>query len=214
MRRTTRDLLASAARLYPVVVISGRAPDDLVGRLRGLPLAAAVGNQGREGQHSSTKGLTDVRRWLPSLDGVSERFPGVEIEDKGFSIAVHYRRSREKRRARAAILTAAASLPGARIIPGKQVVNVVPTTAPHKGIALERERDRLRCDTAIYVGDDRTDEDVFALDQPGRLLSVRVGRSRSSAATYAIASQRAIDDLLRTLVAYRTSSRTAREAVG
>jgi trehalose-6-phosphatase len=82
-----------------------------------------------------------------------------------------------KKLARAAILEAAASLGDVRIVGGKQVVNLLPKGAPDKGKALERERERLCCDTAIYVGDDETDEDVFALDQPTRLLSIRVERS-------------------------------------
>ena len=69
-----------------------------------------------------------------------------------------------------------------RLVGGKHVVNLLPAGAPHKGLALERARARLGCDTAIYVGDDETDEDVFALDQPGRLLAIRVGRKPSSSA--------------------------------
>jgi trehalose 6-phosphate phosphatase len=90
-----------------------------------------------------------------------------------------------------------------RLIGGTQVVNILPSGAPHKGIAIGRERSRLKCDTAIYVGDDETDEDVFALDQPGQLLSIRVGRSRSSAAAYFIENQREIDELLRVLLRCR-----------
>lgn len=99
-----------------------------------------------------------------------------------------------------------------RIVGGKQVVNILPSRAPHKGIALERERDRLHCDTALYVGDDETDEDVFALDQPGRLLTVRVGSKRTSAATYCVTNQRAVDDLLRALIEYRRAGTRGRQA--
>jgi trehalose 6-phosphate phosphatase len=82
-------------------------------------------------------------------------------------------------------------------------VNIVPADAPHKGMALERERSRLFCDTAIYVGDDETDEDVFALDQPGRLLSIRVGRKEDSRADFYLESQAGIDPLLRLLARLR-----------
>jgi trehalose 6-phosphate phosphatase len=136
----------------------------------------------------------------------------VHIEDKIFSLAVHYRQSREKKKARAAILRAAAALGEVRIIGGKQVVNILPDGAPHKGIALERERERLRCDTAIYVGDDETDEDVFALDQPGRLLTIRVGAKRASAATYYISRQTTIDELLRTLIDLRRKLEQRKQA--
>ena len=54
--------------------------------------------------------------------------------------------------------------------------------APNKGDALLRLRTSDGAHTALYVGDDVTDEDVFRLDQPGRLLTVRIGKSLTSAA--------------------------------
>jgi trehalose 6-phosphate phosphatase len=83
------------------------------------------------------------------------------------------------------------------------VVNLLPPGAPHKGVALERARRQLGCDTALYVGDDETDEDVFGLDQPGQLLGIRVGRREASRASYFVRDQRRVDDLLRALVALR-----------
>ena len=97
----------------------------------------------------------------------------------------------------------AKNLEDIRMIGGIEVVNLVPADAPHKGIALERERARLRCDTAIYVGDDVTDEDVFALDQPGRLLTIRVGRRLTWRADFFIQAQALIDQLLKTLIGLR-----------
>ena len=99
-------------------------------------------------------------------------------------------RARDPRRRRARWATV-------RLIGGKQVVNILPAGAPHKGLALERARARLGCDTAVYVGDDETDEDVFALDRPGRLLGIRVGRKRSSSAASYVRAQAEIDRLLR-----------------
>jgi trehalose 6-phosphate phosphatase len=97
-----------------------------------------------------------------------------------------------------------AELRGIRIVEGKMVVNIVPTGAPNKGTALIALRKRLRCQSAIYVGDDDTDEDVFALASQERLLGIRVGRSRRSRAAYFLTSQAAIDRLLVKLVEART----------
>ena len=68
---------------------------------------------------------------------------------------------------------------------------------------FERERSHFACDTVIYVGDDETDEDVFQLNRPGQLLSIRVGRKRGSTAPYYLRNQAEIDRLLETLVAVR-----------
>ena len=93
------------------------------------------------------------------------------------------------------------------------MVNILPERAPDKGTALLRERHRLRCDTALYVGDDLTDEDVFALHEPGRLLSIRIRPKRSSAADYFLRSQGAIDDLLAALLDLRPADQLGRTAV-
>ena len=200
MRLKTRSLLEALARRCPCVVISGRARADAVRRLRGVEAVEVIGNHGIEPWQTSPRGLLLVRRWRRLLERQLAPFTGVTVEDKVHSLAVHYRRSREKKKARAAILRATVALGDVRLIPGKQVVNLLPTDAPHKGIALERARARFACDTAVYVGDDETDEDVFALDQPGRLLTIRVGQKRQSLASYFLRNQAEIDPLLETLL--------------
>ncbi|MBI4512150.1 MAG: trehalose-phosphatase [Deltaproteobacteria bacterium] len=210
MRKTTRRLLGELARIYPCVVISGRAQADVNRWLQGVGIEDAIGNHGVEPWKATTRMRDDVRTWLPVLHGALAHLKGVTIEDKDFSLAIHYRHSREKKKARRAILEAASRLGDVRIIGGKQVINLVPKGAPHKGMALERERERLGCDTAIYVGDDETDEDVFALDEPGRLLTIRVGAKRGSAASYYIPRQAEVDELLRVLIGTRRKAEQRR----
>jgi trehalose 6-phosphate phosphatase len=188
-------------------VISGRSRPDARRRLPGIRLHEIVGNHGVEPWQGADALVDTVGHWTPILERRLAKLKGVRVENKGFSVSVHYRQSREKKKARAAILEAASALGPMRVIGGKLVVNLLPEGAPHKGMALERERDRLGRDTAIYLGDDETDEDVFGLDQPGRLLTIRVGHKRTSQASYYLKDQFAIDDLLTTLVRLRRSSR-------
>lgn len=203
MRPSTRRLLRRASQLYPCVAISGRARTDALSRLRGVEICRVVGNHGAEPSSGGAAMRRRVRQWLPVLKARLSGRRGVRIEDKGFSVAVHYRQARDRSATRRAILAAARSLDDVRIIGGKLAVNLLVPDAPHKGLALERECAHFACDTAIYVGDDDTDEDVFQLDRPGRLLSIRVGRKRTSAAPYYIRNQAEIDRLLQTLVALR-----------
>ena len=86
---------------------------------------------------------------------------------------------------------------------GKKVVNVVPRGAPDKGLAVKRERIKRRCDKVVYIGDDETDEKVFALGRSGRFLTIRVGAKRSSLARFYIRNQREIDELLKSFVELR-----------
>jgi trehalose 6-phosphate phosphatase len=208
MRPATRRILSRAAALYPTVVISGRAHPDVKKRVAGVGLRAVVGNHGLEPWRATPRIHRRVGQWRPLFESALRDEPGVEIEDKHYSLAIHFRRSRAKKRVRARVAQIAAGLQKARMIPGIEVINIVPSDAPHKGMALERERARLYCDTAIYVGDDETDEDVFALDQPGRLLGIRVGRKKNSRADFYLEAQANIDDLLRVLVRLREDTGT------
>lgn len=222
LRVRTRQRLTALSELYPVVVISGRARSDVQRRLNGVHIQAVVGNHGMEPWSAADAAAAPspamkrharlVKRWRAKLASELADLRGVVIEDKTYSLSVHYRQSRQKRAARAAIMAAVEALSGVRVVGGKLVVNVVPEGAPHKGIALERERDRLRCDTAIYVGDDDTDEDVFALDHPGRLLSIRVGKKASSSAAYCVETQADVDELLKVLIELRKRSRVPHRA--
>ena len=203
LRASTRGLLIEVAARYPTVVISGRSVSDLTGRVGGLGLSGLVGNHGVEPLTATQEIHRRIREWRPLFEAALADERGVDIEDKTYSLAVHYRRSRAKKRVRARVREIAQTIDNVRLIGGIEVMNIVPADAPHKGMALERERSRLRCATAIYVGDDETDEDVFALDQPGRLLGIRVGLKLASRADFYIRSQAEIDAFLKVLIGLR-----------
>jgi trehalose 6-phosphate phosphatase len=204
MRDSTRRLLARVSRLYPCVVISGRARHDARLRLKGVEVCHVIGNHGADASTTTAAMRRRVQRWLVVLKARLSQRQGVVIENKNASLTVHYRRARARKATRQAILTAVRSLDDVRLIGGKLAINLVLPEAPHKGLALERERRHFACDTVIYVGDDETDEDVFQFDQPGWLLSIRVGRKRTSGAPYYLRNQGEIDRLLQALVALRT----------
>ena len=198
MRARTRNLLGRLAALYPCVIVSGRARADVLGKLGGANVARVIGNHGAETEAATRTSRRRVERWKTALERQLGSLPGLWMEDKGISLAVHYRQSPRKAEARRLVLAAARKLPDVRVFGGKQVVNLVPISAPHKGDALAAERDRLGCNWVLYVGDDENDEDAFALD--GNIVSVRVGRKQRSHASYYLRTQSEIDDLIALLV--------------
>jgi trehalose 6-phosphate phosphatase len=203
MRPSTRRLLASVATRYPTVVISGRSRADLIGRITGVPLWEICGNHGIEPWDRSPKYRRLVRQWARQLRDRLAAFEGVIVEDKKYSLAIHYRHARNKREALRAIKSAVRSLKGAHVTGGIKVVNVLPRGAPHKGVALKRARRLLGCDTAIFVGDDETDEHAFASGKPHHLLSIRIGPLGRTHARYRLHRQRDVDPFLRVLVGLR-----------
>jgi trehalose 6-phosphate phosphatase len=189
--------------MYPCVIISGRAQMDVERRLNEIGVCRVVGNHGAEPLLPDAALRRRVRGWLPTLRARLGSCRGVVIEDKHYSVAVHYRNAPRRSLARRHIASVLHSLRDVHNVGGKFAFNLVVPGAPHKGEALQRERRRFSCDTAIYVGDDATDEDAFKADPAGRVLSIRVGRKRASAASYYIRNQAEIDRLLLQLVDLR-----------
>jgi trehalose 6-phosphate phosphatase len=197
----TFHLLMQLTRLYPCAVLSGRSRADLAGRLEGLPFHSLLGNHGAEALDAAPPDRALIEAWSQRLTGTLGSLPGVWVEDKGFSLAVHYRQSPEPSAAHRSILLAAESLPDAHIFGGKSVINICLRSAPHKGNALATERARLHCDWALFVGDDDNDESAFALE--GNVIGVRIGRKQSSAARYFLRRQAETDLLLERLIHLR-----------
>ena len=210
MRPETKSLLRQATRLYPSAVISGRSRADVRHRLSGTGVASVVGNHGADLVRES--GVEErMALWAARLEQELTGMEGVWVENKGLSLAVHYRNSPEKREARRTILKRAEELQGARVTPAKQSLNVLWPAAPNKGAALETQVRQFGCECVIFIGDDDTDEDVFTRDWSGALFGVTVG-GRKSAAEYRLRSQAEIDRLLQMLIDLRDPARAVKRA--
>jgi trehalose 6-phosphate phosphatase len=182
-----RISLAVANRLemlgtrLPVAIVTGRSVDDVRGRLRFAP-HYIVGNHGAEdgidieGAAARVRKLDQIRKVLD--DHCAELGAvGVVIEDKGQSIALHYRLSRQRDLAveliHRLLATPDASL---HVFPGKMVVNIAPLDAPDKALAVHGLLARCGASCALFAGDDVNDEPVFVAAPP-TWLTVRVGHN-------------------------------------
>ncbi len=200
----TAKLLERLAARLPIAVVSGRQVLDVRHRL-GFKPTHIVGNHGAEDEFDGpdTRVVTTLGafrdrmlRMEPDLNRA-----GATIEDKGASIAIHYRMAPNPVAAREAIAALIAELPpGVLTEPGKRVVNVLVDGAPDKGDAMTRLTARYGADAGFYVGDDTNDEPAFeraATDW----VTVRVGpRLDHSHARYYLNEQAEIDDVLRLML--------------
>ncbi len=173
-------LLERLHRFRTVAIVTGRSVAD-ARRMLAFEPAYLVGSHGAEGVpgHAGDVAILApvTRGWVAAMAGSTASWPpapGVLLEDKGCSLAIHYRHAEDRDKARTLIERFALRLlPVPRLLHGKCVVNLVPPGAPHKGDALRAllvDSGRAR---AMYVGDDVTDEDVFRLHLPG-VISVRI----------------------------------------
>jgi trehalose 6-phosphate phosphatase len=201
LRPTTRALLELVAQRYPTLVLTGRARGDVLRLLPPVPALEVIGNHGMETTQGPDPALRRrVAEWKRALQLPLAAVAGVAIEDKTFSLSLHYRLATHPAYAEAAVRQAAAALPGARLVGGKCVLNVLPEHGADKGSALLAALERRGAARALYVGDDVTDEDVFALREPRRLLGVRIGRDAHSQASCFLHAQSEIDALLHRLL--------------
>lgn len=207
MRARTRRLFERLVELYPCAVISGRARADVAQYLGKAKPALVVGNHGMEwGTPSagSDRLLARVARWKATLERALACEPGIVIENKRFSLSVHYRHAPDPAAAEEQIAQVLGTLKGSRAQGGKCVFNVLPPRAGDKGTAILRAIRELRCEHALFVGDDVTDEDAFEQERTGKVTAVRIGRRRDSAASWYLPGQEAIDELLELLIVMRS----------
>jgi trehalose 6-phosphate phosphatase len=203
MRGETRRLLTLVARRYPCVVISGRRLADVTARLNGVPVWYVFGNHGHEPTSVDQPPPPQIAEWVRRLNEHLPSRPGLVIEEKQYSVTIHYRNVHDKKHAMQAIDLAVGGLTDARKLQSPQAITLLPQGGSDKGLALQHARQLFACSAAIYVGDDETDEDAFRSDVPDRLLSIRVGASASTAARYLVPGQTDVDELLRTMLALR-----------
>ncbi len=201
MRESTRTLLLRLAHQQPCIVISGRARADVLRLVDGIPLQEVIGNHGLESSGASLDSIKDkVREWRTTLAPVAHALAGVQIEDKTYSLTLHYRRSFQHSPTAEALRTAATQLAGARVVEGLYGINLIPDIAIHKGTALMAAHRRLGTRRMVFIGDEETDEDVFEMTDADLSLTVRVGQSPTSRARYYLRHQTEIEQFMQGLL--------------
>src|SRR3954451_22681733 len=195
-----------------LAVISGRRIDDFdrylqpwrgaAGGVHGAERRGAAGRIVASGDRSEDRHASAaLARLRPGLRELERRLPGILVEDKGRTLAVHYRQAPEKEgevravvekllRSEAAVL---------RLIDGKMVLELKP--AHHdKGMAIAAfmEEKPFRVRTPVFIGDHTTDEDGFAEVNRRGGLPIRVGcDGGATQALYRLPSVSAVLDWLR-----------------
>lgn len=195
VREALRALVAKGVR---VALISGRTL-EAARRMVGLEEAAYAVEHGLrlwlEGREEEAPGLAQYEALARQAEGelrpLIEEAAGVQIENKGPLLAVHYRRAANRTAARALILEAIGRSEAAASFhthEGRMVVELRPSLAVDKGTALETLVERLGLRGIVCLGDDVTDIDMF-------LAARRLAERGVAAATVAAASAEAAPEV-------------------
>lgn len=216
----TRRVLAALVRRagVHVALVSGRAARDAA-RIAGVHGVWVIGNHGFEVE--SPDGLVHPD---PRAEGVPEsmaeaarrvapriaQWPGVLLEDKRWTLSIHYRLADPAvLPALSAVVEDAARALGLRVTSGKKVLEVRPPIAIDKGSAVTALAQRLHAlegeATAVFLGDDVTDEDAFRAlrSRSTRAVTVRVthGEDVETAAELVVRDPEAVREFLEWLLA-------------
>ncbi|HEY8976543.1 MAG TPA: trehalose-phosphatase [Burkholderiaceae bacterium] len=183
--------LEKLARVRPVAIVTGRQIADVRERL-GFTPSWIIGNHGAE-DDGDPAGAARARAALDALrervraraDGLAGA--GVLVEDKGQSLALHFRTAPDRAAASALIEEVMAGFTSTlHVFGGKLVYNAVAADAPDKAVAVQRLIERAGAHAAFFAGDDVNDEPVFAAARP-EWVTVRIGcERRESAARWCI----------------------------
>ncbi|WP_437878491.1 bifunctional alpha,alpha-trehalose-phosphate synthase (UDP-forming)/trehalose-phosphatase [Sorangium sp. So ce513] len=203
-------LLRTLSEHDRVHVVSGRRRADIERWFGALPLHlhAEHGFWSRPKTCDDWVPLeSDAAAWKREVRAVLEDFtrrtPGSFIEEKTVTLAWHYRTVEPELagehvralRARLAERVAASDL---ELLGGSKVLEIRPRGV-HKGrvvpLILDDVSERAE---VIAIGDDRTDEDIFAALPPSA-CTIHVGGNDQSLAAYRLPNPRAVRSLLRSI---------------
>ena len=192
LKARTRAALRKLAahRAVRVVVVSGRRRASLL-RFVKVPRVLLHGLYGREKEdglvvsRTVAEKISQARETLASLP---DHAPGIFIEEKGISLAVHFRDAsvKSERRARAGLRKLLTDCrPDLTIVRAGNVWELVPSYVRGKGYAVRvLLREFGAAFLPIYIGDDLTDEPAFRALRKG--ITVLVGSRRPTSAHFSL----------------------------
>ena len=170
-----------------VAVVSGRALRDLATLSRLPSEVHLVGSHGSEFDLGFIQRLAPElvelhRRLVTEMTEISNARPGVRIEIKPASVALHVRGVDRavSEDALDAVRCGPATWPDIHVTHGKEVVELSPI-ATDKGAAVAALRVQTSASAVLYLGDDLTDENVFS-QLHGPDVGIKIGQGESQAA--------------------------------
>ncbi|WP_373883392.1 trehalose-phosphatase [Acinetobacter pittii] len=187
--KTTLEIIKEIIELnIPVIAVTGRdidtaskllAPIEVpIAGLHGLDIYFGSDNYIRPDLSS-----INFKKLKQDIIKSCEKYPELSIEDKGYSIALHYRKNPNlKNHAFNIMQQIKFFYPQLKINRGKFVVELIPDQAD-KGKAIQTILNHLNLPSAlpIFIGDDLTDESGFICINQQSGLTIKVGSGETHA---------------------------------
>ena len=188
-----------------VAIVSGRSIAD-VDRIVEDSIAAVAGIHGLErrtvsGVRTSVPAHPQLAYARAELLKFADLRAGIVMEDKGLGLALHYRRAPEAAIAARRLVFRLATSTGLAVQQGDMVMELL-TPGPGKGSAVVAfmAEPPFAGSVPVFVGDDLTDEDAFAVIRASGGLAIQVGPERQSQASHRLADVDAVFAWLQSLL--------------
>ncbi|MEA2022617.1 MAG: trehalose-phosphatase [Candidatus Caldatribacteriota bacterium] len=197
-----KNILLQLSKKYHLALISGREREDLIDQV-GIPDIFYAGNHGLDiNGPGISMTFPLVKKYLPIIENISHHLdqalssiPGVILEKKKMSVAIHYRMvSIEDLPELKSILknSLKGKLKHIRILKGKKVFEFLPNIGWNKGKAIIWMMNIMKLSWSdhrvFFLGDDTTDEDAFRILRTRGTGILIAEKARISAADYRLSS--------------------------
>lgn len=198
-------------------IVSGRRISDLRERVPATPLMFFAGLHGLEiegpgfrfAHNAVALAAPGINLLTKDLRRAVKPLPGVFVEDKTYSVVLHYRGASTADRMHATTRFNALAEPllsegTVRLQPGDQVLELLPNVDWAKGDAVHAIMRQIETESKenvwpVYIGDDATDQDAFeAIGGTG--LTVAVSR-RPAGAAFQLDNPAAVECFLKSILA-------------
>lgn len=205
-----RIVLSQLTQRYQLIFVSGRKIDDLKKRV-GLEEVIYIGSHGFDIEGPDFR-RQEGQNFIPLIAIAEEYFQhrllgiqGLLIENKTFTLALHFRQVDQLGRQQLDIAVAEFLAEQQDLCrgDGKHVIEIRPAMEWDKGAACLWVLNNIKSPAShfpIYIGDDLTDEDAFFALSPRGLTFLVSSVSRKSHAHYRLNDPGAVAALLQKLI--------------
>jgi trehalose 6-phosphate phosphatase len=201
MRNTLRHL----ANRWPTAIVTGRSLEQIeqLVNVPGITYAGSHGfdirgpgiryQVGAQARDAINHAFAEIVQMIGGIEGVL-------VENKTFSVAVHFRLVPPGLKQKVIEAThEVARKHGLRVTGGKQVIEMRPDVDWDKGTAIRWLAERLPGRTPLFIGDDVTDEDAFRAIRGDGITILVSAEPRETAAEYSLRDVEAVHEFLRRL---------------
>lgn len=209
-----QDTVKKLSQKYTTTIVSGRMRED-VEKLVGIPGLIYAGSHGFDIKGPQISMIEPrAEKTIPLISQIIARLKkelsdseGIIIEEKKFSVAVHYRLADEKSvpEIKTLVQEIIQENKPLRVMEGKKVFEILPSIDWNKGKAVKWVMNALGINwedfSVVYIGDDTTDEDAFRVVST-RGTSILISDERiPSTADFVLSSPKEVRELFERVIA-------------